>query len=301
LDNEANRTLSWMLRRLQHRVAHLAAWLDSTQAQSDEALVAKRARRSEIVHELQMHLRRLARREPFCSVTRLSTSSAGLTAIAAHPAYARAQRYIWLSLQEGVGNDDAIESLPISPTWQVYERWCYLCTTELMRQIFPDVEWQQTRWGKFADQLRCHGRLGQFEFAVWLQPRFAPWDQPSHWQCNTLSGERFPDITVTLDGPSGHAFMVLDAKYRASRTNVLDAMTSAHLYHDSLMWRGKRPWRSLLLVPRTDQVPWLAESAFHDTYGVGAIALAQRDRTTALRRALVAFLNANGDRNHSWA
>ncbi|HET7561884.1 MAG TPA: DUF2357 domain-containing protein [Rhodanobacteraceae bacterium] len=294
LDNEANRTLGWMLRRLQHRVAHLADWLDGAPVGSDEGFDAKRARRSEIVQALQVRLRRLARREPFRSVTRLGTSSAGLTAIAAHPAYARAQRYIWLALQEGVGSEDAAESLPISPTWQVYERWCYLCTTELMRQMFPDVEWRQTRWGKSADQLRCHGRIGQFDFAVWLQPRFAPWDQASRWRCNSLSGERFPDITLTLDGPDGSAFMVLDAKYRASRTNVLDAMTSAHLYHDSLTWRGNRPWRSLLLVPRTDHVPWLADSAFQATYGIGAVALARRDCTAALREALLTFVGANG-------
>lgn len=293
LDNEANRTLAWILRRLQHRVANLANWVETAQARNDDTFDAKRTRRREILRALHVRLRQLAQREPFCSVTRRATSSAGLTAIAAHPTYARAQRYLWLALQEGIGSETATESLPISPTWQVYERWCYLRTTELMRELLPDAAWQQTQWGTFADQLRCHGHLGQFSFAVWLQPRFAPWDQSSHWQHNSLSGERFPDIVVTMDGPEGTAFMVLDAKYRASRANVLDAMVSAHLYHDSLTRRGERPWRALLLVPRSDQAAWLTESTFQQRYSVGAIALAQRDRTAALRQTLVEFITAN--------
>jgi hypothetical protein len=301
LDNEANRTLAGILRRLQHRVAHLVDWVDTTPARNDDAFEAKRVRRSEVLHALHARLRQLARREPFCSVTRLAMSSAGLTAIAAHPTYARAQRCIWLALQEGIGSEDAMESLPISPTWQVYERWCYLCTTEVMRELLPDAEWKQSHWGQFADQLRCHGRLGQYEFAVWLQAHFAPWDQSSRWQRKSLSGERFPDIIVSLDGPEGAAFMVLDAKYRASRTNVLDAMVSAHLYHDSLTWRGKRPWRALLLVPRGDQTPWLAEPDFQEEFGVGAIALIRRDRTAALRQTLVAFMTANGGPQVSFA
>jgi hypothetical protein len=294
LDNEANQALAWTLLRLQHRTAQLIDWLVAEGTRQDETFEAKRARRGEILHLLQSRLRQLTKREPFRSVTRRATSSAGLTAIAAHPTYARAQRLAWLALQEGIEARDAKEPLPISPTWQVYERWCYLCTISVMRKLFPDVEWQQAQWGRFPDQLRFHGKHGHFEFAVWLQPRFASWDQTSRWQRNSLSGERFPDIVVTLEGPGGFAFMVLDAKYRSTRTNVLDAMTSAHLYHDSLTWNGIRPWRVLLLVPRADRVSWLAEPAFHEAYGVGAITLSQRDRVAQLHQTIAAFIMANG-------
>ena len=65
--------------------------------------------------------------------------------------------------------------------------------------------------------------------------------------------------------------MVLDAKYRVSRPNVVDAMDSAHLYHDSLRWGDARPWASVLLVPRGGGAIWMETPAFLEEHGVGVI------------------------------
>jgi hypothetical protein len=66
---------------------------------------------------------------------------------------------------------------------------------------------------------------------------------------------------------------VLDAKYRTSRVNVLDAMESAHIYQDALRMSDRRPAGSLLLVPRGGGAPWLEDVAFQAEHRVGVHAL----------------------------
>jgi hypothetical protein len=75
-----------------------------------------------------------------------------------------------------------------------------------------------------------------------------------------------------IDTPNTHEWIVLDAKYSQSRSAILDAMNSAHVYHDALRWRGMRPRRSLLLVPAcpTD-LGWLQSNKFQDEHGVGVL------------------------------
>ena len=47
-------------------------------------------------------------------------------------------------------------------------------------------------------------------------------------------------------------------------------MESAHIYHDSLRWKGIKPDVSLLLIPRADKVMSLVSPTYHADYGVGA-------------------------------
>jgi hypothetical protein len=66
-------------------------------------------------------------------------------------------------------------------------------------------------------------------------------------------------------------FVVFDAKYRASRANVLDAMSSAHIYQDSLRIGSRRPEASFLLVPCGGGAPWLEDAAFQAEHRVGVL------------------------------
>jgi len=76
-------------------------------------------------------------------------------------------------------------------------------------------------------------------------------------------------------------FVVFDAKYRASRANVLDAMASAHIYHDSLRIGLRRPEAAFLLVPSGGGTPWLEDAIFQAEHGVGVLPLSL-DVDTAL-------------------
>ena len=85
----------------------------------------------------------------------------------------------------------------------------------------------------------------------------------------SVSKERVPDLVFTIESSDGIRFVVLDAKYRTSRSNVLDAMASAHIYQDSLRIGSRRPGASLLLVPSGGGAHWLEGPQFQSTNHVG--------------------------------
>ncbi len=87
----------------------------------------------------------------------------------------------------------------------------------------------------------------------------------------SLSRERRPDIVLVYSHGDTTRSMVLNAKWRSGRENVLDAMASAHVYHDALRVGGVRPSPCLLFLPGEDTVPELEEDAFIEAHGVGAI------------------------------
>ena len=87
----------------------------------------------------------------------------------------------------------------------------------------------------------------------------------------SLSRERRPDIVLVHSFGDATRFLVLDAKWRSGRENVLDAMTSAHIYHDALRVRQVSPSSCLLLLPGKDTVSELESEAFIHAHGVGAI------------------------------
>jgi hypothetical protein len=94
----------------------------------------------------------------------------------------------------------------------------------------------------------------------------------------SISRERVPDLVLTLESTDVMRFFVFDAKYRTSRTNVLDAMASAHIYQDSLRIGPQRPEASLLLVPTGGGAEWLESHDFQVAHRVGVHALSpERD------------------------
>lgn len=287
-DNAANRTMAWMLRRLAHRVAFLMDWLCGAAAR-DEHLGPKCARRLQMLGMLRRELQRVLCQSPFSEVARAAVSSAGLTAVSAHPVYARSFRLMWQALLAGVGSNEGSDALAVGPTWQVYERWCYLCVVDVVRAMFPGANWREQSQGSNIDQFRTRAMWDGCEFSVCMQRRFAAWDLSEGRSCRSLSRERIPDIIITATGPHGATFMVLDAKYRVNRGNVLEAMQSAHIYRDSLLYHGQRPWRSLLLVPDAVATSWLADPEFQGRFEVGTIALRERSQAGALRKTLEDF------------
>ena len=106
-----------------------------------------------------------------------------------------------------------------------------------------------------------------------LQPRFPAGDHGSNADFQSISGTREPDIVLTRTDGDVPKWYVLDAKYRTGRSNVLEAMASAHVYRDALRWNERRPERALLLVPRAGAAPWLEQPDFISRHRVGVCAL----------------------------
>lgn len=289
-DHSANRAIAVMVDRLIARTVGLRRHFSSPISEIDDPLALKVPRRLHILGELHAALLRIRNLPALSAVTRPEITAAGLNAISAQPSYARAFQLAWKALKTGILGDEQSDPLPISPTWEVFERWCFLRIWQLLESIAPAGGWKDDTEDVNAGKLRICGQLADTAVALHLQPTFAAWDQPSKWGFKSLSRLREPDLVLTSISPRRRSFLVLDAKYRASRPNVLDAMQSAHIYSDSLLWEGERPWGSYLLLPRHGAVDWLGEPEFREEFGVGTFEVAPRGDASSLVELLSAFL-----------
>lgn len=289
VDNPANRLLSAMLNRVLARTSRVARSFESAGADPQNPIAAKVGRRLQLLQGWRQDLLRLRRSRTFSAVTRSEITAAGLNAISAQPAYARAFQLAWMALRSGVHGIDAADFLPVSPTWEIYERWCFLQVSSALERAYPTVQWK-LKVGSSVDAIQVIGVVGDARIVVALQMRFRAWDVDGKSPFRSLSGERAPDIVVSFESASGRRFLVLDAKYRSSRANVLDAMVSAHLYRDSLLWGSLRPWKSLLLIPRQEGAAWLGGRDFQEQFGVGALQVASSDDMEPLEALLTSFI-----------
>jgi hypothetical protein len=264
LDSAANRSLLAMLQALGRRCADTRERLEALVSRDEPSetvtsLGPRWARWRAFLDTMQARLASIARHSPFKEVTRAEVTGAGLNAISAHPLYARAWRHSWLALRTGIDGTERDELLPLSPTWEIYERWCYMRLLRLLQQQFAQFVWRRLKpppHGAFSGWETCgpHDTTVQ----LLLQPRFPSSNgiaQTSFW---SISRERCPDIVLWCQRGDEQTFVVLDAKYRVSRSNVLDAMGQAHIYQDSLRLGARRPEMSMLLVPTTQETVWLS-------------------------------------------
>ena len=304
LDSSANRCLRAILGALDRRYADTYERLSvlvSREAESET--VTGLARRwdtwSEFLERGRLRIRSVLRRSPFNEVTRSEITAAGLNAIAADPLYARAWRCSWLALRMGVDGSERDDLLPLSPTWEIYERWCYMRILQILQQDVADVTWTKldpAPHGAFIGwEARSHN--GSPVIQLLLQPRFPSTSGIRSSNFWSVSRERYPDIVLSHARSAEHGLVVFDAKYRVLRSNVLDAMESAHIYQDSLRRGDRRPQLSLLLVPSTKGVEWLEHPQFASTHGVGTVALGESGPPQWFRELLAEFLEPSAEVN----
>ena len=278
LDSPANRCILAMLRALLLRCRELSKRLERlAQKPLDDTrtAVANRVGRwNQILGEMGRGFATAERRRPFSDVRRPEITAAGLNAVAAHPLYARFWRIGWKALRRGVYRMDPEDRLPLSPTWEIYERWCFVALERKLREWLPNYDWTNTGLND-SDRRRLTGSADGHRITLHLQrtfPKTKGEQAPESW---SISGRFRPDLVLTsqsADGPS--RFVVLDAKYRAAESAILSGMTeSVHPYADALHWGYRRPERTLLLVPNATQAEWLTRTDYVDRHRVGVVAL----------------------------
>jgi hypothetical protein len=160
-----------------------------------------------------------------------------------------------------------IERLWVSPSWEIYERWCFLRLGKLFALSMPSWRWSLQR-----DPRRWVGVGTDGEAELEFQPKFRAHASRSDGMWS-ISRERVPDLVLIVKRPGAMRFLVLDAKYRASRPSVLEAMESAHIYQDSLRIGDRRPDSTLLIVPSVTNTAWLAAPEFQAEHRVGTFSL----------------------------
>lgn len=279
LDSAANRCLLALVRSLVTRTrllqAKLAAMVQREEASETRTALGPRwpARRA-FLDSAERDLLRLARQRPFSDVSRAEVTAAGLNAVAADPVYARAWGRGWRALRSGIGGAPAPEDLWLSPTWEVYEGWCFARIGRELRTRNPDLTWQKTDSHPSRAIAAWVGTSTHTIVELLLQPEAPAERRRAAYPLHSVSGRRVPDLILTEMRGEELRFWVFDAKYRTSRAAVLDAMTSAHVYQDALRMNGRRSESSTLLVPNGGGAPWLEDPEFVKTNRVGVRAYA---------------------------
>lgn len=275
LDNPANRTmlalLQLVLRKTRACTAELERRVHSEAESATRTAQASRwSARQRFLRGLELSLRRIRLSHPFVDLPRAEVSPAGLTAISGNPIYGRAHRTGWLCSRTGFAGQATLDEIWLPPTWEVYERWCWVrIRRDLEADGFAEVDSPAGLPSNDASWSGVHpdGRHATLMF----QPRFSPWKSTSFAGAQSLSAEFRPDLVLLTEQNGEHTFEIFDAKYRTSRSSVLDGMRSAHIYHDALRYRGRPPDRARLLVPAGGGAPWLEDPSFHDEHRVGVI------------------------------
>lgn len=272
VDTPANRAVFALLLRFRHALFSLQSWVDAAPNEAAEGMeVERRLRRRQIIALFAGAVERLLKSFPFMGVRRAETTAAGLTQIAAHPVYARAYRRGTEALRLGVEGDSFMELLRVSPSWGVYETWCFVSIHQLLAQALQ-VHFAPCESKIASSDLAVQAQLADGKHLEVLFQAVFPSEKASGGHLAwSVSRERRPDVIVVLRDSEQVRYVVLDAKYRSGRANVLDAMASAHIYHDSLYLGQQKPDMCLLLLPGLAAVQSLERKETWHEYGVGSI------------------------------
>jgi len=272
-DSPANRALLALVRRFTAVVGLLTDAVSNQQLCGDKDDQRVRATaRLRALAELAAQARLVLSAPTFEDLASAETSSAGLTQIAAHPDYSRAYRLGNKALSSHIGGQDADSSLHIPPSWGIYETWCYLQTVQAVSQLTDLEPVERPPRRMTADRCSAFALADGRELEVLFQAVFPSPLRTHAGFARSLSRERRPDIVLLLHGPGRTRCLVLDAKWRSKVPNILDAMESAHIYHDALRVENAPPERCVLLLPGNSEVHHLCEPAFMEEHGVGTIA-----------------------------
>jgi hypothetical protein len=220
-------------------------------------------------------------------------TAAGLTQVAANPTYSRAYSLGSRALDTGVYGEDSSELLHAAHSWGIYETWCYLHTVqEFAHETGATVEEMSPSTAAVSSLLAHRLKLpGGIDLLFHFQALFPSGSASGGRVGYSISRERRPDVVVTREVGRERRWLVLDAKWRSGRDNVLQAMESAHIYHDSLRLSGRPPEAALLLLPGLAAVPSLEAPDFRAQHGVGAISqfAVKKSGTETLQELLCQF------------
>jgi hypothetical protein len=228
-------------------------------------------RRLHALDGLWTRVDKLIVRRPFSATTRAQTLSSGLTQIAAQPIYSRAYRLGGRALAVGVEGTEWTDELHVNHSWGIYETWCYLAVLKCVKDLVagnlaatqPDAALAIMA---FSTDI---GTTGSLE--ILFQANF-PSAAPSKGRLvYSISRMRIPDIVLVYKSSDNVRSMVLDAKWRSGRESILEAMESAHIYHDSLRIGKQPPSRCILLCPGKNSVSELEQNSYISENCVGAI------------------------------
>lgn len=274
-DNPANRLLLNQLKRLVRVTDELAEVMEhhvAAVSDTETRLDTRAPRRIEQLKSLRRRIRRLQELELFRELSPMQASSDGLVAIASHPEYAHAYAIAERMLRQGIDSEGGDEWHYLGPTWRIYESWCFCALASALELQLPEFEWELKSHSSGTRAFTGSRNDEKIGLCFQLPCRHSAISVERYF---SISQMRVPDLILEYQNGVERQFIVLDAKYRVTKPNLLDAMASAHIYKDSIKYADVGSVGSYLLAPHVDHVHQLASRDFHRKYGVGCLALGE--------------------------
>ena len=273
VDTQANRALLALLKRLRTAISALCVKVRANALQGTRKQQEQRAqRRLALLDALDARVSQVLRQHPFPAVTSGASSACGVAQIAAQPLYGKAHRLGTQALALGVEGHQLSDQLHANHSWGIYEMWCFVqvlhtlqrCTGNSLRPAAPITVEADFCW---------HAELASGHSLELLYQGVFPKAQPSHgYEGFSISRKRIPDILIVERSGQTVRSLILDAKWRSGEHCELEAMESAHLYHDSLRIAGAPPDCCLLMLPGPLANYSLGQDDFIARHRVGAMA-----------------------------
>lgn len=289
-------------RHLRHRLGSLARTL--VRLQEGFVLVAdgERNRESERLRakvwasqcgEWRGRLKELVSRSFLRDLRPLGLEVGALQTICDNPAYQRLEHLIADALHPRLAPDESAIPLSLRPTFELYELWVAFKLKEALSKAFPAARWKGELEFVKGTLLRSIG--GEQEMVAVLpddssifmkyQPTFQSHrpdgkDAPQ----TSISAEFRPDFVLATRDQTGRLsrWFILDAKYRASRSSVEDALRDLHVYRDALRLDGTIAAGAFAICPNlTDEARRYSAPEYRQRHAFGVVLLRPGDAPDA--------------------
>lgn len=294
MDTPANRLVARQLTEVRRRVRALQQRLSTiatSVSETETDIRARLPRRGKYLAQLDRQLARIAASLPFAVANISKKSGAELNSVAGHPHYSQAHRMGIRLLRQGLSDLADDEQHALAPTWAIYEAWCFVALSHALKQLFPDLNWASKIEPTSAD-LVLSGSGNGITIQLYYQMNCRGMSKPNSYKYYSITGERRPDLVLEVTEQGMTRFICLDSKYSASRGRILDAMSSAHIYHDALRRNEDRAQLSLILVPANKELEELAHQDYWRKHGVGCYSMREMQDAQDLLDKLFTTLTA---------
>jgi hypothetical protein len=273
VDNPANRIILSQAKQVIRKIEWLIFVISNIKDEGSEtrtSTASRTDRRIKFLNHSRYTLQRLTKSYPFNLVSGNEVSASGLNAIASHPTYSHAHITGNNILRTGLSTTSDKEFHYLSPTWAIYESWCFSTLATALEANFCEYNWDHTQKGNGSSRAVIGRSEGNYIKLYFQLNAYSNQTINGH-EYYSISKMRIPDLVIEVGNDDNVAFICLDAKYRVSKDSLLDAMTSAHIYHDSIRLRDSRSLYSFILSPSDVNAGFMKNKDYIHSHKVGVI------------------------------
>ena len=246
-DHSVNRYIRWLIEQVVDRLMDAVTELRNiSSSKSEDSRESNwRYARASILEGMADRLRGLLWQSPLIDIEPSPLEDAAFLVILNDPLYATVHKYGRLLCNQSLSFEGEDFSSSMSRSFDIYELWCF---QETVRQFEATLGMETTyrnvdkvsenpKWGTIAE-FSLGTEVWKLEYnAIFSHHIPIDVNNSTRTKRYSLLGEQRPDIVVYYSNTSAdkHIWMALDAKYRTSKDNLINAFSSAFAYNQALL------------------------------------------------------------------